>query len=213
MESKHQSHNLIILDESGSMQTIREPVIEMFNGIVTAAREVASKYPEHEQYVTFVTFNTLGIKEYMHMKPLRSLDFISGQNYRPAAMTPLYDTMGISLSRLRNHIGNLKDYNVLVNILTDGLENASKEYSGAAVMNLINDLKGTGKWTFAYAGADHDVYEAARNMNISNSVAFDKSASGLNFLMEKEIRSRHMLHKKIRTKRDITDDYYKDSQN
>ena len=208
MSGKHQVHNLIILDESGSMQSIREPVIGMFNTIVAGSKEIASKYPEQEHFVSMISFNSLGIRTYLLSQPLISLDVISGQNYRPRAMTPLYDAMGYSIVRLRKEVETLTDYNVLVNILTDGFENASREYTGYSIRNLIDDLKKTGKWTFSYAGADHDVEFAASRMSISNYTRFDKSMHGLHSFREKEIRARHNLNQKLNERKNVADNYY-----
>ncbi len=212
MNGKHLVHNLIILDESGSMQSIKEPVIGMFNSIVTSSKEIASKYPEQEHLVSMVSFNSLGVRTYLYSQPLISLDVISGQNYRPRSMTPLYDAMGFSIGRLRKEVETIPDYNVLVNILTDGFENASKEYTGNSIRNLIDELKKTGKWTFTYAGADHDVEEAASRMSISNYISFNKSEHGLHSFLQKEVRARHMLHQKLYKRKSVADNYYSDDE-
>ena len=62
MESKHKVYNLIILDESGSMESIRKTIINGFNEVVQTIKGIAIEFPEQEHYVTMITFNSLGIK-------------------------------------------------------------------------------------------------------------------------------------------------------
>lgn len=63
MEKKHEVHNLIILDESGSMNSIKNHVISGLNEIVQTIKGIEKKFPEQEHYITFLTFNGFGIKQ------------------------------------------------------------------------------------------------------------------------------------------------------
>jgi hypothetical protein len=212
MRGKVKVFHLIILDESGSMFSIREFILDAFNNLVLDTKSIAAKYPEQEHFVTLVTFNTLGIRTYLYNAPLKEFEIITGQNYMPNSGTPLYDAMGHSIGKLKNDLQNASEYNVLVNIFTDGLENASREYSGIDIRNLINDLKKTGKWTFTYTGADHDVEEMAKSMSISNHSYFVKSSTGIAEMVQREHRARNRLFQKLSSKQSLTDDYYKDSE-
>ena len=53
----HQVHNLIILDESGSMYSIKKQIISGFNEVVQTVKGVEQQYPEQEHFNSFVTFN------------------------------------------------------------------------------------------------------------------------------------------------------------
>lgn len=53
--------------------------------------------------------------------------------HKPDSLTPLFDAMGFSINKLKKLLEGQSDYNVLVTILTDGEENASKEFSGADI--------------------------------------------------------------------------------
>ena len=55
-------HNLIILDESGSMEAIKRATIIGFNEVVQTIKGVEKRFPEQEHFVSLVTFNGLGIK-------------------------------------------------------------------------------------------------------------------------------------------------------
>ena len=62
METKHQVHNLIILDESGSMESIKKTIIEGFNEIVQTVKGIEKAFPEQEHFISLVTFNGRGQK-------------------------------------------------------------------------------------------------------------------------------------------------------
>ena len=52
METKHQVHNLIILDESGSMGSIKKTIIQGFNEIVQTVKGVELNFPEQEHFIS-----------------------------------------------------------------------------------------------------------------------------------------------------------------
>ena len=133
MKNKHKVYNLIILDESGSMQSIKSATISGFNEVVQTVKGVEKQFPEQEHIISLVTFNGLGVKTLLFNELASKLDEITEDQYHPASMTPLYDAMGFSLTKLKALLEDQKDYNVLVTILTDGEENSSKEYDGKAI--------------------------------------------------------------------------------
>lgn len=55
MTATRQVHNLILLDESGSMQSISNAIIQGFNEVVQTIKGVAEKYPEQEHRVSFIS--------------------------------------------------------------------------------------------------------------------------------------------------------------
>lgn len=71
-------------------------------------------------------------------------------------MTPLYDAIGFSVSKLKQELASKTNYNVLVTILTDGAENNSKEYTRETIKKMSDELS-EDNWTFTYIGTDHDV--------------------------------------------------------
>jgi len=212
METKHQVHNLIILDESGSMQSIKSSIIQGFNEIVQTVKGLGNQFPEQEHLITLVTFNGLGQKVLHFIDPVEKLDQIDAERYKPNATTPLYDAMGFSFAKLRQVLENVNEYNVLVTIMTDGEENASKEYTGLAIKKLIEELK-QNRWTFTYIGTDHDVEKFATSISITNTMKFEKNAEDIRFMFEKEKFAREVYSQKIRQNEATSDDYYEDTDN
>lgn len=211
METKHQVHNLIILDESGSMESIKEIIIQGFNEIVQTVKGVEKDFPEQEHFISFVTFNGLGQKLLHFIDPVSKLEQIDDKRYQPDASTPLYDAMGFSITKLRQVLEGKTDYDVLVTILTDGEENASKEYSGRSIKKLINELK-LNRWTFTYIGTDHDVEKFAASISISNTIYFSKTSLGVKKMIAQESKARTKYSQNIREKKDSNVYLYKNEE-
>lgn len=209
METKHKVYNLIILDESGSMNSIKETIIQGFNEIVQTVKGVALKFPEQEHLISFVSFNGLAITTHLDKVGFAELNELDGSKYQPAASTPLFDAMGDSIAALRKETDPTTDYNVLVTILTDGRENASKEYDGATIKKMVDELSAK-NWTFTYIGADHDVENFAATISIKNTMRFNKNAADMKRMFQVEQSSRASYSMKIRKKESTRDNYYSD---
>ena len=207
MKNKHQVHNLIILDESGSMDTIKSLIISGFNELVQSVKGIEAQFPEQEHLISMVSFNALNNNILHFIDPVSKLDAINDKSYNPASMTPLYDAMGFGISKLKQYLEGKDNYSVLVTVLTDGEENASKEYTGAAIKNLVDELKQQ-NWTFTYIGADHDVEGMASKMNIHNTMSFDKNDQDIKRMFERESSSRIKFSLRIRKGELDNNDYY-----
>lgn len=205
---KTKIYNLIILDESGSMFAIKEATIRGFNEVVQTIKGVAEKYPEQEHYISFVTFNSMGVKTHLDRMPVQTLNEIDGNRYQPNAGTPLYDAMGESFAHLRKVTDTQPDSNVLVTILTDGEENSSREYNGKAIKAIIDELKDK-NWTFTYIGANHDVEKFAISISIENSLSYHANEQGMHEMFTKEKHAREMYSADLRDKKDVKRNYFK----
>jgi len=208
---KHQVHNLIILDESGSMESIKKNIISGFNELVQTVKGIEKEFPEQEHFISLVTFNGLGQKTLHFTDAVGKLEMIDDSRYQPDANTPLYDAIGFSCTKLRNALGKIKNYNVLVTILTDGEENASTEYNGPAVKRLIEDLKNN-NWTFTYIGTDHDVENSAASISITNSFSFSKDDEGIKAMIMKESKARSKFSRNIRENKSTMNGFYDDEE-
>ena len=209
MKTKHHVHNLIILDESGSMGSIKSAIIKGFNEIVETVKGLEKQFPEQQHFISFVTFNGLGQKTLRWKEPADKISLIDRKTYRPEASTPLYDAIGSSCTKLNKELNDETAYNVLVTILTDGFENTSKEYSGKAVKELIEELK-LNRWAFTYIGTEHDVENSANSISITNTLVFKKDDAGMKAMFGKESRSRHAHSMRIRNREDTNKDFYED---
>ncbi len=207
MDKKHQVHNLIILDESGSMESIKKLIITGFNELIQSIKSTEAEITEQEHFISFVSFNSQGNKLLHFIDPVSSLKELNDKSYRPDAMTPLYDAIGYAVNKLDSALEGKSDYNVLVTIMTDGMENASREYSAESIQRLIEGKKEK-NWTFTYIGTDHDVAMAAGQLNIDNVLAFEKNDEGITEMFKKEIVARRQYSFSIRDNKSFTRDFF-----
>ena len=207
MKKKHQVHNLIILDESGSMDSIRETTIQGFNEIVQTVKGIEKVHSDQEHFISFISFNGLGTKSHNFIDPVDKLKELNTKSYHPDASTPLLDAMGFGLTKLKQELANQTHYHVLVTILTDGEENASREFSGKAIKKLVEELKMSG-WTFTYIGTDHDVEKFAMTVSITNTMVFSKNEEDMKLMFAKEKSARKGYSDKIDRNEDTREGYY-----
>lgn len=170
-------YNVVILDKSGSMSSIRKQAIDGVNETFGSIRSSQKKHPDMKQLVTLVAFCGCEQKVIYENTPIDEVNDITQNDYQPCCMTPLYDTIGNVCSRLHNQVKGDATASVAVTIITDGYENASHEFSGKAIKALIEAYKEDG-WMFAYIGADHDVEAVAFSLAIDNHMSFDKTEAG-----------------------------------
>ena len=172
---KRRIYNLIIIDESGSMHAIKQQAIDNINETIQTIRHAEKKYEDQEHFVTVVTFND-DVKTIHDCIPAKKVKDIKTKDYNPSRCTALYDAMGISITKLRSQIS--EGDTVVVTIVTDGLENASREYNNASIKSLVDEMK-TQNWVFAYVGANQDVMEVGASISITNCMSFSCSDSGV----------------------------------
>ena len=166
---KDRIYNLIILDESGSMEDIHRETVSSVNETIQTIRSAQRKFTNQEHLLTLATFNSDGIRFKYNASPIGQAEEFAFEDFNPACATPLYDAMGISLTRLQHEVR--QGDRVLVTIITDGYENASEEYTLSSIAALVDLLKKRG-WIITYMGANQDVEQVAMSLSISQSMAF-----------------------------------------
>lgn len=182
-------YNLIILDKSGSMSSIREEAVNGVNETLGAIRAFVKKNPESKQYVSLIAFCSCGREYILRNENGAETRNLKYEDYEPCCCTPLYDAIGEGCTTLHKLLKGDPDANVSVTIITDGYENASKEWSGDDIKNLIETYRKEG-WLFSYIGADHDVEKVAMSLSINNTLRFKKSKKGFEEMIAKELDAR-----------------------
>ena len=188
--------NVIILDKSGSMSSIARQAVDGVNETIGSIRSAQEKNPDQEHIVTLVAFCGCEMKTIYDNVPASEVKALTDRDYRPCCMTPLYDAVGTTISRVHALKSKNRESLALVTIITDGYENASHEYSLAAIRSLIESYKEQG-WQFTYIGADHDVESVAFSLNIQHTLKFDKTGAGTQAMFAQERRSRDRWFSKI----------------
>ena len=186
--------NLLILDESGSMCSIEKQAIDGVNETLQSVRAAPKKYEDQEHYVSFVTFNSSSIKTVLDRVEATKVEDITPAQYNPSCSTPLYDAIGKSVMELKKSVA--ENDKVLVTIITDGYENASREYSQSSVKALTEKLGQRG-WTFAYIGANQDAMAVSHGLGIKNAMNFEATVCGTVMMSQKLAASRERWFNRI----------------
>jgi len=171
----------IILDQSGSMGSCLEATISGFNEQLQLIKSMKEKYPEQEFFISLTTFNHEVAHVMQFQDPFKAKP-LSSQNYVPGGTTALHDAIGLSVNNLQATVRKEVDNNqasVVVVVLTDGHENASKTYSRAMIQSLIKELDNHKNWTFSYLGATPDAVSIASDLNFDteNAVSYTVAES------------------------------------
>ena len=188
--------NLIILDASGSMESIYNQALTGVNETIQTVRMSQKDHPELQQCLTLASFNSG--KNYLNVKysvvPIDEAKEITKEDYVACGCTALYDAMGEMISELRRKMTD--EDRVLVTVITDGYENASEHWTGPQIKLLVEELRHMG-WTFTYIGANQDVEAVAGSMGIRNSMVFEETVEGTKTMFARESRSRSRFMDKL----------------
>ena len=180
--------NLIIVDESGSMSVIRKQAFTGMNETLQTVRKMQEKYPDTEQRVTLVTFDSEHTKWHYDNVEATSTQDLEWKAYNPSAATPLYDAMGKAISKVSAQVE--EGDNVLVTVITDGEENSSTEWTLKMIRTMIEKLKKQ-NWTFTLIGTDNlDVETMAHSFAIDEHLKFCQDEAGTKAMFARERRSR-----------------------
>ena len=175
---KKNNNNIIelvfILDRSGSMGGLESDTIGGFNSMLNK-----QKKEDGRAYVSTVLFDHE--TEVLHDRvPIEKVPELTDKDYTVRGCTALLDAIGSAI----HHIGNVHKYarpedvpeHTMFVIITDGMENASKRYSGREIKRKIEKEKSKYGWEFLFIGANIDAIATARNFGISEDRAVNYRA-------------------------------------
>lgn len=166
------THIVAILDRSGSMHSIRDDAIGGFNTFLREQQELPG-----DADMTLVQFDN----EYEVVRArvaLRDMKPLTTETYVPRGGTALFDAIGRTLNEQRIALGD--GARVVVTILTDGQENASREFKREQIAALVKKCEGNG-WRFVFLAANQDAFASGASMGVHvNSVSgFQATARGM----------------------------------
>ena len=155
------THIEFVLDRSGSMQSIKSDIEGGFDAFIADQRShpgqcTVSLAQFDNEYETVFTAVDVG--------EVRSLDL------QPRGATAMLDAIGRSVLALGERLVALPEAErpgtVVVAIMTDGMENASQEFTHAAIKDLITRQEQAYNWQFFYMGADQDAIEVGASIGV-----------------------------------------------
>ena len=165
---KDKTELVFVIDRSGSMGGLEGDTIGGVNAVLAKNREVEGK-----AYVTTVLFDHQ--IEYLHDHvDLHKVADLTSKDYYVRGCTALLDAVGDAIThieRVRHYVPKqFRAKKVIVTIVTDGLENASKRFTYAQVKQLIEEKTATG-WEVIFLGANIDVAAEAGKLGIAQEYA------------------------------------------
>ncbi len=165
----------VVLDRSGSMESIRNQTISGYNEYLRGLiNDTATEYN-----VSLIQFDAPLADAELTIsyidKPLADVPTLSRESYVPRGNTPLYDAIGETIRRTELI---QKGRPVLTLIITDGLENASREFNRETIKTYIKNKEEAG-WTFVFLGANIDSYKVSGTMGMNASATSNYNAQNI----------------------------------
>lgn len=162
-------HVSLILDKSGSMQSVERETISGFNEYLTTL-----KNDKKINYTIDLTLFDTGVSQKYISTPLSEVAMLDKDSYRPNGGTALYDAVCGTLLNRKAEVGG----KWVVVILTDGEENASKTYDEAKMADMVKVLTNTGNVTFVFLGSNQDAWAKAAKWNFGKENVANFSGGG-----------------------------------
>lgn len=167
---------VLVLDKSGSMQGLESDTIGGFNSMIEKQKALSTPVD-----VTAVLFNDTTDVLYTH-KNIRTVRPLTDKEYEVGGTTALLDAVGNTILKVeREPSVKSRGTKVVFVIITDGLENASAEFSKTKVKQMISDKQEKAGWDFIYLGANIDAVEEADAIGVkkSNAVTYKNTRKGV----------------------------------
>lgn len=176
------THLIIVLDASGSMSSIQDDIKGSFNEFLKKQREEPGK----------TVFDLFQFNDEVR-RPVKSADLAKFHDdlmakYNCSGCTALNDAVCIAIDTVGHTFADMEEAerpeHVLCVIITDGMENASREYTSKDVKDRIEHQKTAYKWDFQFLAANQDAFATGESIGLDKSscMNFVADAAGVNML-------------------------------
>lgn len=160
------THVSILIDRSGSMASIRKSVMSGLEEFINDQKTL-----DGDCTLSIVAFNHT--KEYISsFVDLKTYEFDPNQ-YQPSGTTALVDSMYEFIKETGQHLAKMSEderpSKVVFLVITDGEENASKQFTNEQLKELVIEHTDIWKWNFTYIGANQDSFAVSKTLGISTS--------------------------------------------
>jgi uncharacterized protein with von Willebrand factor type A (vWA) domain len=156
----------VVLDKSGSMLALQDATITSFN-------ELLQEQQRHDVRMLLTLFDTT-----VDMRPIEDVAYVSPLDrvsYAPDGMTALLDAIGLTVAEMDKHVNSKR----VLAIITDGAENASKEYKHKQVREIIENRQANG-WDVLFLGAGMEALKEAEAIGVAahSTAGYSHSMTG-----------------------------------
>lgn len=170
----------ILLDRSGSMQTIKKDMEGAFDSFI----ESQAKIENDECVVNLFQFDV----ECDNVYENRPISLVPPLSITPRGMTALFDALGTIIQKTGERLSRVPEEDrparVVFVIITDGAENSSREYTSDQIKEIIQHQSKTYNWQFVYLGANQDSFASASQIGIlaSSTQDYNPTTEGINVM-------------------------------
>jgi hypothetical protein len=171
---KDLTHIIIVLDRSGSMSSVQQATISGFNEFINRQRQLPGE-------ATLLAIKFDDQYELLYEGALAGIAPLDDHSFVPRGMTALHDAIGRTIHQAGQKLAAMPEAErpekVLFMILTDGLENASKEYTREKIAEMIQHQREKYSWEFIFLGANQDAVMVGSGFNIPQHAAMTYAAA------------------------------------
>lgn len=163
-----------VLDESGSMSSFRSDTIGGVNSFVDS-----QKKDKDDTFISVTTFEGGRIKEVYNRVHVNSFPIFSEKDYSPLGNTNLLDAIGNTINRINRELSNIPENerpSIIVQVMTDGHENSSREYDRSKIKSLVEECQ-KNDWIFTFVGANIDSVTTSTSLGFNAAGASNYSTS------------------------------------
>ncbi len=157
----------VIIDKSGSMTSLIDETISGYNEFISSQKD----QPGHTR-LTLCLFSDEHYMLYEGMD-IKEVPDLSKATYKPTGSTAIHDAIGHTIASLGNRLKGLEEHQrpgkVIVCIITDGMENASRQFSKVDTQIKIEHQQEVYSWEFVFLGADPRAVKESRDWGIRGS--------------------------------------------
>lgn len=168
----------VVLDRSGSMASVASDTIGGFNRFLDEQRKAAGTAD-----ITLHQFDT-DFETPIKSQGVSSAPDLTDKTFVPRGMTALLDAIGRSITDTGARLKALPEQDragkVVFVIITDGLENASREYTQAKINDMISHQRDKYQWEFVFLGANQDAIATGSRLGVAtaNSMTYAHNSAG-----------------------------------
>lgn len=173
---KEATEIVVLLDRSGSMRAMQEEAIGGFNHFL----EDQKKEPG-EARITLVQFDHVYELSYSGV-PVAEARPLTPESYQPRGTTAYLDALGKVINDTGSRLAALPEEQrpnkVLVIVITDGMENASSEFTTQQVLEMVKRQREVYKWDFMFMASNEDALAHAQRLGVGCTPKYDATKAG-----------------------------------
>ena len=170
------THISVIIDKSGSMSSTKTDTIGGFNTFLKEQQDV-----DGTGTLTLIQFDDQ-YEVHENMSPLENAEDLTSKTYSPRGSTALLDAIGKTINTTEANLKELSDdeqpEKVIFVVITDGYENASREFNKSQISEMVKRHEEDDEWDFVFIGANMDSIAEGGSMGVRACNTLNYCATG-----------------------------------